>query len=399
MKLTQKSKENKIFFVTFILLCLTALNFILQRDFTQLVDSDYYPLYVVNYDCGFSSRLLVGAVFSLFFGETLSIQTLTSVLFAVYLLLCLCLSIFINNRLKSTEFEAIGIYAAFMIVSPAFTSVLNYFGILDIFWFFCAMGALAVVDKKGLRWLVPVFCIIGLAIHEVFLTTYLPVIAIAVLYQFIKKPNAVNFIFIAVCAVVAGAASVYFLFLGDSTMKMTADTMVEFARNRLEAQGAGFSDWYLRSVFFWEIPNVEKYEGFFGYLHYNLVEWLKINPSAVKTIGFFVISDILSSIPLIYLIAKAFRKAETPAKKLIYFCSLMTVPLLLAQVFFSTDTERFSMHWLTVMLFVLLFFAKEKDGAFRLAFDEAKQKLSENKISLAFFGFAAARIILSGVRF
>lgn len=399
MKLTEKAKENKIFFVTFILLCLTALNFILQRDFTQLVDNEYYPLYVVNYDCGFSSRLLVGAVFSVFFRNTLSVEALTTVLFAVYLLLCLCLSLFINNYLKNTEFEAIGIYAAFIIVSPAFVSVLNYFGILDIFWFFCAMGALAVVDKKGLRWLVPVFCIIGLAIHEVFLTTYLPVIAIAVLYQFIKKPCANNFVFIAVCAVVVGVASVYFLFLGDGTMKMTADEMVAFARNRLDASGSNFDDWYMRSVFFWEIPNVEEYEGFSGYLQYNLVEWLKTNPSAIQTIVFFAVSNIISSIPFIYLISKAFRKAEKPAIKFIYFCSMITIPLLLAQIFFSTDTERFSMHWLTVMLFVLLFFIREKDSAFRLAFEEAKQKLSENKISLALFGIAAARIILSGVRF
>jgi hypothetical protein len=57
------------------------------------------------------------------------------------------------------------------------------------------------------------------------------------------------------------------------------------------------------------------------------------------------------------------------------------------------------MHWLTVMLFSLLFFVSENNGAFRLAFEEAKQKLSENKISLALFGIAAARIILSGVRF
>ena len=396
MKLIEKNKENKIFFITFILLCLTSLNFILQRDFTQLVDSDYYPLYVVNYDCGFSSRLLIGAVFSLFFGEALSVQALTAVLFGVYILLCLLLSIFINNYLKNTDFEILGIYAAFMIVSPAFTSILNYFGILDIFWFFCAMGALGVINKKGLRWLVPAFCIIGLAIHEVFLTTYLPVIAIAVFYQLIKKPCGANYAFAAVCALTVGAASVYFLFIGDGTMKMTADGMVEFARSRFDA---GFDDWYLRSVFFWEIPNVEKYEGFFGYLQYNLVEWLKINPSALQTIVFFAISGILSSIPFLYLMAKAFKKSESPAEKLVYFCSMMTVPLLMLQIFLSTDTERFSMHWLTVMLFTLLIFARENDSAFRLAFEEAKNKLSENKISLAFFGIAAARIILSGVRF
>lgn len=399
MKIKEIIKENKIFFVTFILLNITCISFIAQHDFFYMMDNGYYPLYVINYDCGYSSRLLVGAVFSLFFKETLSVDVLSVVLFIIYLIMCLCLSLFINSHLKKTNFEAIGIYAVFMILCPAFISIVNYFGILDIFWIFSTMGALWAVDKKGVRWLVPLFCVIGLAVHEVFLTTYLPVIAIAVLYQITKKNNTSDLIFVVLCAVIVGAFSVYFMFIGDGTMKMTSDELVNFARNRLDAKGRNFNDFYLRSILYWDVPDKEAYQGIFGYFNYIFDFYIQSNLSRVKTILFFYISNGLISYPFFYVIIKALRKEKKIIKKFIFFCSLMPIPLIMFQLLVSTDTERFAMHWLAVILFLLLFFAKEKDRSFSEAYSEASVWLSDNKISLALAAVAVAKITFSGVRF
>ena len=398
MKIAEKIKENKIFFTTFILLMVTGLTFILQRDVRGLVDNYYYPLYVINYDCGYSSRLLVGAVFSLFFKDTLDISILTGVLLSVYLAFCFCLSLFVNKHLKKTDFEAVGVYVAFMTVSPAFVSLLNYFGIVDIFWFFCVMGALCVVSKKGWRWLVPIFCAVGLAIHEVFLTTYLPVIAIAVLYQFIKKPKASSFVFVAVCAVIVGAASVYFLILGDGTMKMNSAEMIQFARDRLDINGKNFDEFYLKSVFFWETPGINGDEGFFEYLRYNF-NILNSDHSRMQSVAFFALSNLLTLSPFVYLAVRAFGKEKNYGKRFVYLCSLMIFPLFIFQFLFSTDTERFAMHWLLSVLFLLLFFIREKDEAFCKVFEESRSIILKNKTMLAFGAIAVARIVLSGVRF
>lgn len=405
MQFIKNLKVNKAFFLVLILLCITGLSFLFRRDFFNMMDNQYYPLYVINYNCGYSSRLLVGTVFSLLFKDTLNVDVLSCIMLGVYFLFCFCLSVFINNYLRKTDFDAIGIYAVFMILSPAFTSLLNYFGIVDIFWFFCVMGALAVVNKKGWRWLVPVFCIIGLAVHEVFLTTYLPVIAIAVLYQFVKKSCASSFIFVAVCTVVVGFASVYFLILGDGTMKMTADEMVSYAQGRLDEKGKGFNDFYLRSAFFWDVSkwNGAGNEGynnnFIGYLQYSFDEYIKNNISQLKSIAFFALSDLLISIPFVYLFFKSFCSERNLLKKVIYLFALVPVPLLLFQLFVSSDTERFSMHWLIVMLFMLLFFVGENAESFRKSYEETKLKIADNKIPLALFGIAVARIVFSGVRF
>lgn len=399
MKLSDRIKDNKIFFITFSLLMITSAGFLIQKSNGNLVDTYYYPLYVINYDCGYSSRLLVGAVFSLFFKDTLNVSTLTSVLLVIYFILCFCLSAFINKYLKKTEFEAIGIYAVFLVISPAFLSILNYFGIIDMFWLFFVMGALSVINKKGWRWFIPVLCTVALAIHEVFVTTYLPVIAIAVLYQFIKKPNISNFVFISVCAVVVGTASVYFLIIGDGTMKMTSDEMIQFVRGRLGADGQSFDEYYLRSVFFWETPEVEDYHGLFGYFKYNFEYFVKNNTSAIRRICFLVFSNLLSSIPFFYLTVKSFIREKNIAKKFIYLCSVIIVPVLCVQLFISVDTERFAMHWLVAILFMLLFFVKEKSSSFVETYREIRSKLSGNEMSLVFFGIAVARIVLSGVRF
>lgn len=405
MKIKSFVKDIKIFFITFILLCVTGLSFLLQRDFFNMMDNQYYPLYVINYNCGYCSRLLVGTVFSLFLKDTLNVDVLSCIMLGIYFLFCFCLSVFINNYLRKTDFDTIGIYTVFMILCPAFTSLLNYFGTVDIFWFFCVMGALAVVNKKGWRWLVPVFCIIGLAIHEVFLTTYLPVIAIAVLYQFVKKPCASSFIFVAVCTVVVGFASVYFLILGDGTMKMTADEMVRYAQGRLDEKGKGFNDFYLRSAFFWDVSkwngagNEVYNNNFIGYLQYSFDEYIKNDISQLKSIAFFALSDLLASIPFVYLFARALRTEKNILYKIIYLFALVPVPLLFIQLFVSSDTERFSMHWLIVMLFMLLFFVKGNAEAFRNSYNDIKIKAAEHKISLALFGIAVARIVFSGVRF
>lgn len=399
MKALKWIKENKIFFVTFGILMLVSFEYLVQKELLHYVDDYYYPLYVINYSCGYSSRLLIGSIFSFFFGETLGAVNLIRILLCIYIVVCFLLSIFINNYLKKTKYELIGVYSVFLSISPAMLAFLRYLGTLDLFWIAFVLASLWLVDKKGWRWLVPVFCVASLCIYELFVTTYLPVMAIVVFYQFAKKPNVSNFIYIAACAVIVGAASLYFLILGDSTMKMTAEQMTEFARGRLDTQGNGFSDFYLRSVFFWEVPDVEQYHGFMGYIKYNYDVFISNDPSAVKNGIYFVICNILSATPFFFLIAKAFRKAEKPIKKFVYLCCFSVLPFMVINLLLSTDTDRFSMHFLLASVLLLIFFIKEKDVAFSDSYDEVTQKLSKNNTVLAIVGISIARIVLSGVRF
>ncbi len=399
MKVLNHFKENKIFYITFGMLMFISFEYLVQKEIIHYIDNYYFPLYVINYDCGFCSRLLVGSVFSLFFGDTLGAINLTRILICVYIFSCFIFSIFINNCLKNTKYDTVGIYSFFIVASPVMLAYLRFLGTLDLFWMIFILASLWLVDKKGWRWLVPVFCVISLCIYELFVTTYLPVMAIAVFYQFVKKPNVSNFIYISACAVIVGAATVYFLIIGDSTMKMTSDQMVEFARGRLDAVGCNFDDFYVRSAFFWEVPHVEQYSGFLGYIKYNYDIYTAGDASALNNIFYFVISNMLSAVPFFYLIAKAFKKAKKPIEKFIFFCCFSTFAFMIINLLLSTDTDRFSLHFLLASLLLLVFFIKENDANFSEGYDEAIKKIGKNKAILAIVGLSIARIVFSGVRF
>ncbi len=400
MKILKNIRENKIFFLTFGMLMIVSFEYLGLKDLIHYIDNYYYPLYVINYECGYCSRLLVGSVLSLFFKDKLMSPTfIVNFLMSVYILSCFLISLFLNNYLKKTKYENIGIYSFFLIITPIMVAFLRFLGTLDLFFIPLVLASLWLVDKKGWRWLVPVFCVISLCIYELFVTTYLPVMAIAVFYQFVKKPNVSNFVYIAICAVIVGTATIYFLFLGDNTMKMTSDQMVEFARNRLDAQGSTFDDFYLRSAFFWEVPDIEGYSGFAGYIKYNFDTYTKDDFSAIKNNIFFIISNTLSALPFFYLIGKALKKAEKPLKKFIFLCSFSVFPFMLINLLLSTDTDRFSLHFILSSLLLLMFFFKEKDSAFSDSYDESVSKLGENKAILTVVGVSLARAILSGVRF
>lgn len=398
MKTLKAIKENRIFFVTFGVLMFVSLAYLLQKESIHYIDDFYYPMYVVNYKCGLSSRLLVGSVFSLFIRDRLSIDVLIHVLIAVYFAVCFLFSLLVNNYLKKTKFEAIGVYALLMTVSPVFLSFVRYMGIIDIFWMFFVFGSVAAVSRKGWRWLVPVFCVISLAIHEVFAITYLPIIAVMIFYQFSKKPDIFSFIYLAMSAVIIGAAGLYFIVIGDSTMAMTSDELVDFARDRLDEQGRNFDDYYIRSALYWETADVEEYNGFLGYINYNFNKYV-LGYNGLQSVLYFLVSDILLCIPYGWLIIKSFRKTTKPLLKFAFLCAVTVIPISLFNLFISSDTERFSMHLLLSVLMMMLFLVHEKDSSFSEAYDDALAKIRENNATSIILGFSALMIVLWGVKF
>lgn len=398
MKTLKAIKENRIFFVTFGVLMFVSLAYLLQKESIHYIDDYYYPMYVVNYKCGLSSRLLVGSVFSLFIRDRLSIDVLIHVLLAVYFAVCFLFSLLVNNYLKKTKFEAVGIYALLMTASPVFLSFIRYMGIVDIFWMFFVFGSVATVSRRGWRWLVPVFCVISLAIHEVFAIAYLPIIAVMIFYQFAKKPDVLSFIYLAVSAVIIGAAGLYFIVIGDSTMTMTSDELVAFARDRLDEQGRNFDDYYIRSTLYWETADVEEYNGILGYINYNFNKYV-LGYNGLQSVLYFLVSDILLCIPYGWLILSSLRKATKPLLKIAFLCAVTVIPISLFNLFISSDTERFSMHLLLSVLMMILFLIREKDSSFSEAYDNALLKVRENSTASVFIGFSALMIVLWGVKF
>ncbi len=399
MKISEKIKQNQMFFVIFGILTFVSCAYIYINGFDNLMRSYYASLYVINYNCGFSSRFLIGSIFSLFLNDKLSLSTLTAILAAIYGVMCFCLSLFLNNRLKKTSHSnTIALYIVFFIISPAFIGFLKYLGTTDMFWIFVVIASFLVVDKKFLRWLVPLFCVIGLAIHEFFAVAYMPVIAFAVLYQYAKKPNASNFVYLLVCALICGGAAVYFLVFGKGTISMSADEMIAYATGRLDLNGREIPDFYIRGAFYWEDDqySVNYQRNLLGYIQYGFDIFASQD---IKSLVSAMISNGLAASPFIYTLVKSVKAEHNGIKKFSLICCSFIPLISTFLLFMSTDTIRFSQHFLINIIFIILFLFNEKDAAFENSYNTLTEKVYANKTLFAFWGLMIVTIVLSGVLF
>ncbi len=399
MKIIDKIKENKIFFVIFGILTFSSIMHIYGKDVGSIMHSYYAPLYAINYNCGHSSRLLIGSIFSLFYKDRISLTAIVTALLIVYFVMCFFLSLYINNNLKKREnILPIKIYSVFLIINPTFIGLIKFLGTTDMFWIFLVIASFLVVDKKFLRWLVPVFCVICLAIHEFFSVAYLPVIACAVFYQFAKKPKASNLIYVIISALICGAAAVYFLIFGKETLTMNSEEMIKYACDRIDFQGEGFSDFYVNGMFFWDKTeySAEYQLNLLGYIKYAF-EIFVLND--IRGLLLSLISNFLTASPFLYVISKSIKIEKNSLKKFSLICFFIVLFISNFLILMSTDTTRFSEHSLINLIFIIIFFLKENDITIEQGYNCLTTKVSANKTLFATIALIATTVVFSGVLF
>ena len=401
MKILDKVKENKLFFITFGVIIVNSLIFIYNTNLSYLMKNYYHSLYVVNYSCGYSSRLLIGSIFSLFFKDQLSYETLLIILLVIYFIICLLFSLVVNKYLKNTDYKHLKLFIVFLAATPFFNGILDFFGVVDMFWPFIIMFSLWAVDKKGLRWLVPFACVAGMAIHEYFTITYMVPCAIMIYHQFAKKPNASNFIYVAFSAVLLSAASYYFLFVGNETMKMTPDELFNFVKTKTNVTENTYDETYVKSIFFWKENPVNFYDvdpesiTYMTYIKVVISTLTASDRSDISSIFSFLLAICIIFSPLAFLFAKSFKEEKSPMKKITYFLSLTPLFLGIVYQIVSTDDTRFMYHFIIMIVFLLLFMVKEKEDIFIENYTKLTKK-STNPLVVV-IAMLLAKFLFSGV--
>lgn len=341
---------------------------VIGTNFGSLMKDYYASLYVVNYSCGYSSRLLIGSIFSLFFKDKLSYETIVFILLIVYFLLCLSFSLVVNKYLKHTKFEHLKFYIVFMTATPFISGMLDFLGVVDIFWPFIMMFCLWAIDKKGLRWLVPLACVIGIAIHEYFTVTYMVPCAIMIYHQFAKKPCIANFLYVAFSAIILAGASFYFLLIGSETMKVALNELIDYINGRLYNIEIKPDNFYVDSIFYWRSKPSQLFENSTGsYLDYivYLPSYLTAdNIYNLTSVVYYALSLGIIFSPVVWIIIKNFRSESSPFKKLTWLLSFTPFLLGLFCQLISTDDTRFMFHYIVITAMFVLFMFKEKEELF-----------------------------------
>lgn len=198
-----------------------------------------YQFYLCDYSVGFCSRLLLGALISLF-RDTVNLTFITRLanasLLACILLQSLLTGIVLRRALEKRDLLMLVI--SFLFVLNPLTTLENapmngsldpYIMILFLVWLFFADATAATV-------LAPFLSVVCMTIHYEYLFTFLPPVLALLLYKACcgetKKSRLINGCGFFTTALSSGGLFIYFVFFAKNFLKLTSDEFYEAMASR-----------------------------------------------------------------------------------------------------------------------------------------------------------------------
>lgn len=234
----------------------------------------YCALHVFDYRIGFAPRLFIGSLMSLF--TDYKSEAFMDTFYIVVFLMEALLFAFIAGRIirgadKDTKDIAVIFVLFFLAVPYSLATLYPRLLSLDRFMVLYTLLSLILITKKGFKWFVPLLLAIGLATYTGFAFTYMPAVAIVLLYETYKEKPSVGgkILFVLSFAVMAVFSAYFFLFDGLNRYS-NVEELVAWATGKTDL----ISVEYFRTVvetlllitpsdFFWDatVP-LEGYKGF-----------------------------------------------------------------------------------------------------------------------------------------
>lgn len=309
--------------------------------------------YLITYEFGLVTRGFIGSVISLFESKityrlvyTLSIVSFTFLISQISLLL--------GNAIKTSEPDfkpAIKIFVLLFLASPLSVTYLlgGYFGRLDMYWVIISLLSLVFLKKAALRWTIPLLCAIAILIHQGYMVTYMPALAIPLLYEVYRSRCSKKSIAIFVLS--CSSMIVTFVVLLFSAKNIPFDNPVDFL-NHLSNRVAFTPEIALIfSEFFCSVQNWT--------LNVVLPTLSIIAPTIMLLMLVF-------SAPLLiiffYIWKQSFKAAESKFLKFVFLLCAAAPCIFVVAALFAVDLDRW---WAAVInnqfIFIFYFiFSKEK---------------------------------------
>ncbi len=332
-----------------VLVCLLIFFVSLNRD---VLDDPYTIVHYFDYRIGFAPRLFIGSVMSLFTdNKTLAFMNSFKdiVCIAALVLFAFAAGRVIRKAGKETKATAIIFVILFISVPYSLHALYPTLLSLDRFLVVYTFLALMAVNKKAIKWFVPALLFIGLATYQGFAFTYMPAVAIVLIYEvFRNKKSKQSIALCAVCFTAMAVISAYFfLYKGIGTFNNVKE-LVEYAAAKTDINnytGEWNTEIVLNNLFF------EKPVDFFWKITIPLEGW-----NGLK----YEFSGMLSLLPLLiifFLIWKnAIKNSSSKLEKFVYILC-MSAPLMRLPMFIlSTNFLRGRISVIIVQFFLVFYF-------------------------------------------
>lgn len=344
------SLQKRVHYEMMIFLFL-MINFIVFHPAMQNMNDMMATLYLFSYqDMGFNSRFFIGSVFRLFF-KYISAETLYfSICFIITCfnaLVAFSLGSFIRDTRKDRR-PILGIWVILFLANPFSLSFLyDYwnFGYLDLYLVGLTFIMILCIKFKKMIWLLPILCLIAMAIHTAWIFLYMPVVIIILFYECYKSNFKVSSIILLVSTVVILVTSLMYFqfFTPDLDFKSTED-VIGFLSERTNLKLS--FDYIMANYFlptFTVLPDAL----------FIIKSW-----ALPYTINVFVITTPIILVFLNFWL-RTFKKAENNhIKRIVLLCII--APVVTLPMFAFMDWDR----WICAIFIVqfLLFFYFWNDG-------------------------------------
>lgn len=227
-----ETKYWQIGYCEFVIFVFLFVEFLLLTN-NQINDSNTKTAYLLTYEFGFNSQSLVGSIVSLFTDKITShlIYMIATVSFLILALqISLVLGVIIRQSGQSVK-SSIIIFIVLFLASPL--SVTYLLGMhterLDVYWICITLLALIFLKSPVFRWAIPLLCAIAVSVHQGYMSTYMPALAILMLYEVYKTKYSLKSI--TVFTLSCFTMIVLFIYFQFVPFTFPFDNAVDFAKH------------------------------------------------------------------------------------------------------------------------------------------------------------------------
>ncbi len=336
----------------------------------------------MDYSMGSGSRLLIGSIYRLFYGDFLDYHVAYKYVAVGSGITVLVLAIVLGrmvriicNTAPQYKHVAIGAVAAY-VASPwsvAYTWNWQNYGRLDVYMLLVGcLGVLVALSVKNIYAKYILFTllgVIGLAIHQGFAFLFYPMILVVMCYDAFKgdRIDVKNLVLCIISGLINVAVAVYFQFFSS----LHFDTVEDIVADITARTNVPVSDWAIEIEYFggmkYQLEEITP--GFFQ----NEAPWthmLLIILLFLPILGLYVLmwKDVFA-----HLRANKVNLLKSPYLYVL-LAHLCYVPMFLIH----TDWGRHFAPWFTLPTFIFLFYMAKGEASMRYAFGRMKMRVEKH---------------------
>lgn len=231
-------KRHKLCFELFVFIILYQFVVVLGCRLPE-VDPFHYQFYVVDFDMGFASRILPGAMCRFFVGEFDKASLLFFLVFSVVFFFLL-LSFLLEKWLLAVPKEDRTLYGVVLLLfltgTFTFSVFVKDFGIPEFYWAFFSLLAFFCLRRRFLYWALIPLCGLILLVNYSAVLCYIPFLCICVLYKIStekeKKTRLLLWPTFGLMVIGSIGFFIYLVVAGKGNMKYSFETFNEILAGR-----------------------------------------------------------------------------------------------------------------------------------------------------------------------